>query len=68
MPQNGAFGFFHDLAVTDKYYVLLQNPTRLNFRKLLFEYVPGALHAWHASAGCRQLAPSEVFQMAPSLT
>lgn len=39
--KNGAFGFFHDLAVTEKYYVLLQNPTRLNFRKLLFEYVPG---------------------------
>lgn len=39
--QNGAFGFFHDLAVTENYYILLQNPTKLNFSKLLFGYVPG---------------------------
>lgn len=39
--QGGAFGFLHDLAVTHDYYILLQNPTRLNFRKLLFEYIPG---------------------------
>ena len=41
-PQDGAFGFFHDLAVTEHYYVLLQNPTKLDFRKLAFEYVIGA--------------------------
>lgn len=39
--QSGAFGFFHDLAVSEHYYVLFQNPTKLDLRKLLFEYVPG---------------------------
>lgn len=42
--QDGAFAFFHDLAVTDNYYVLLQNPTRLDFRKLLFDYCVGAFY------------------------
>ena len=27
--------------MTENYYVLLQNPTKLNFSKLLFGYVPG---------------------------
>ena len=40
--QGAAFGFFHDLAVTEDYYVLVQNPTRLNFHKLLTEFVRGA--------------------------
>jgi Retinal pigment epithelial membrane protein len=39
--QSGAFGFFHDLAVTENYYILLQNPTKLNLQKLIFGYVPG---------------------------
>jgi len=39
--KSGAFGFFHDLAVSEHYYVLFQNPTKLDLRKLLFEYVPG---------------------------
>lgn len=36
-----AFGFFHDVAVTENYYVLLENPTRLDFWKLLSEYTVG---------------------------
>ena len=43
MLQGGGFGFFHDLAVTERHYVLLQNPTRLDFRKLFFEYIFGVL-------------------------
>ena len=37
--QGGAFGFYHDMAVTEHYYVLFQNPTRLDTRKLLTEYM-----------------------------
>jgi len=50
--QDGAFAFFHDLAVTDNYYVLLQNPTRLDFRKLLFEYCVGAFYIFSMLRPC----------------
>lgn len=36
--KGGAFAFFHDIVVTERHYILLQNPTRMNFRKLLLEY------------------------------
>jgi carotenoid cleavage dioxygenase-like enzyme len=39
--QLGAFAFFHDMAVTEHYYVLLQNPTKLNLLKVILEYIPG---------------------------
>ncbi len=32
---GAAFGFFHDIAVTDSYYVVIQNPVRMDFVKLL---------------------------------
>ena len=41
MIPNGAFGFFHDFAVTDNYYCLVQNPTELDFQAFLTEYVWG---------------------------
>lgn len=38
---DAAFGFFHDYLVTENYYVVLDNPTRMDFRKLLVEYTTG---------------------------
>jgi carotenoid cleavage dioxygenase-like enzyme len=38
---GGAFGFFHDFCVTDNYYVLLENPLRLDVWKLLSKYTFG---------------------------
>jgi hypothetical protein len=38
---DAAFGFFHDILVTENYYVILENPTRLNYWKLVTQYVPG---------------------------
>eukprot|EP00884_Botryococcus_braunii_P006857 jgi/Botrbrau1/16172/Bobra.0272s0007.1 len=35
------FGFFHDFLVTENYYVLLENPIRMNFGKLLTKYMLG---------------------------
>ena len=32
--QDAAFGFFHDLLVTDRYYLLLENPIRLDLWKV----------------------------------
>ena len=40
MP-DAVFGFFHDLLVTENYYVLLENPMRMDLWKLLTKYVPG---------------------------
>ena len=64
--QSGAFGFFHDLAVTENYYILLQNPTKLNFSKLLFGYVPGVYtlceqslaHIQDCGSSCTHAPPS----------
>lgn len=38
---DSVFGFFHDILVTENYYVLLENPTRMDFWKLLTQYTPG---------------------------
>ena len=38
---DAAFAFFHDYLVTDNYYIVLDNPTRMDFRKLLLEYTTG---------------------------
>ena len=38
---GGAFGFFHDFCITDNYYVMLENPMRLDFWKLLTKYTVG---------------------------
>ena len=37
--QGAAFGFFHDMAITEHYYIVFQNPTRLDAKKLLTEYM-----------------------------
>ena len=36
--QGGAFGFIHDILVTDQHYVVLENPIKMNFGKLLSKY------------------------------
>lgn len=36
-----AFGFFHDLLVTDNYYVFLENPVELDLRKFFLKYMLG---------------------------
>jgi carotenoid cleavage dioxygenase-like enzyme len=36
---GGAFGFYHDFVVTDNYYVMVQNPVRMDVTKLVTEYV-----------------------------
>lgn len=38
---KGAFGFYHDFAMTEKYYVFLQNPIRLNLYKFVTQYMLG---------------------------
>jgi len=37
--QDATFGFFHDCLVTENWYMLLQNPTALDPKKLLTEYI-----------------------------
>jgi all-trans-8'-apo-beta-carotenal 15,15'-oxygenase len=39
--QGAALGFFHDVVVTENYYILIQNPTRMDIRSLLLECVFG---------------------------
>eukprot|EP01025_Chloroclados_australasicus_P014384 TRINITY_DN1672_c0_g2_i1.p2 TRINITY_DN1672_c0_g2~~TRINITY_DN1672_c0_g2_i1.p2 ORF type:complete len:371 (+),score=25.08 TRINITY_DN1672_c0_g2_i1:230-1342(+) len=36
---GGALAFCHDLIVTENYYILFENPTKVNFQKLLTEYI-----------------------------
>ena len=36
---NAMFGFFHDILVTENWYCLFQNPTSLDFQKLMTEYM-----------------------------
>jgi all-trans-8'-apo-beta-carotenal 15,15'-oxygenase len=38
---DAAFAFLHDFAVTEKHYIFLENPVRLNFGKLLTKYMFG---------------------------
>jgi all-trans-8'-apo-beta-carotenal 15,15'-oxygenase len=38
---NAAFGFFHDLAVTESHYIFVENPVQLNMKKFLLEYMFG---------------------------
>ena len=40
---NAMFGFFHDILVTENWYCLFQNPTSLDFQKLMTNtYSPSA--------------------------
>ena len=39
--QGASFGFFHDMLVTENYYVLLENPITLDLQKLLTRYMFG---------------------------
>jgi all-trans-8'-apo-beta-carotenal 15,15'-oxygenase len=41
MPQGATFGFFHDILVTENYYVAVENPIRMNFGRLLTSYTLG---------------------------
>ena len=38
LMQGGPFGFIHDVLVTDEHYIVLENPIKMNFRKLLGKY------------------------------
>lgn len=52
--KNAAFGFFHDLAVTEKHYIFVENPVKLNMKKFLFEYMFGKA----CIAECLEFVPS----------
>ena len=39
--DNGAFGFYHDHAVTQSSYILYENPTRLDLRRFFTQYALG---------------------------
>lgn len=38
MLQGGTFGFIHDILVTDQHYIILENPIKMNFGRLLGKY------------------------------
>lgn len=39
--KDAAFGFVHDFIVSENYYVIVENPTRMDFWKLLTQYTLG---------------------------
>ena len=39
--QGATFGFFHDILVTENYYVAVENPISMNFGRLLTGYTLG---------------------------
>ncbi|MEW5299826.1 MAG: hypothetical protein WDW36_002801 [Sanguina aurantia] len=39
--KAAAFGFFHDLVVTEQYYVFVENPITLNLFRMVTEYTVG---------------------------
>lgn len=41
MLPDAAFAFMHDMMVTDNYYVVFENPIRMDFQKLVTKYVFG---------------------------
>lgn len=41
MLQGGSFGFIHDILVTNEHYIVLENPIKMNFGKLLSKYALG---------------------------
>lgn len=36
--QGGGFGFYHDILVTEHYYIAVENPMRMDFAKFLLGY------------------------------
>jgi hypothetical protein len=40
---GGAFGMYHDLSVSEHYYVILENPLNMDLVKLLTQYVSARL-------------------------
>lgn len=52
--KNAAFGFFHDIAVTEKHYIFVENPVRLNLQKFFLEYMFGKA----CIAECLEFVPS----------
>ena len=65
--QGAAFAFFHDMAVTEHYYVLFQNPTVLDFKKLLTEYTLAKVSLLFAAASARVENVYNSMVMRPSL-
>ena len=55
MLQGGTFGFIHDILVTDQHYVILENPIKMNFGKLLGKYA----FAKACLAECLEYQPSK---------
>lgn len=55
MLQGGTFGFIHDILVTDQHYVILENPIKMNFGKLLSKYA----FAKACLAECLEYQPSK---------
>ncbi len=52
---GAATGFFHDMAVTEHYYVFLQNPIKIDLWRMLTGYTRG-----HASlAECLKFDPKQ---------
>lgn len=51
---NAAFGFFHDMAVTEKHYIFVENPIRLDMKKFILEYMFGKA----CIAECLEFVPS----------
>ena len=39
--QGAGFGFFHDIAMSENYYIALENPISMDFRTLLLRYMTG---------------------------
>ena len=39
--QGAGFGFFHDIAMTENYYIALENPISMDFSTLLLRYMTG---------------------------
>lgn len=39
--KDAAFGFVHDFLVTENYYIIVENPTRMDFWKFLTKYTLG---------------------------
>ncbi len=39
--QGAGFGFFHDIAMSENYYIALENPISMDFSTLLLRYMTG---------------------------
>lgn len=39
--QGAGFGFFHDIAMSENYYIAMENPISMDFSTLLLRYMTG---------------------------